>query len=124
MAACVPASISIAPRVLDAFSAASRAQPAGSRSPAFQDVSSAYPEASSEAAMARTLASVIPWLTAWPVLEATAGRLLGGRDLLAVGRAVGAAGSSGHLRAYAADPALERLLARHRLDGGPPATVP
>jgi hypothetical protein len=58
------------------------------------------------------------------VLEATAGRLLGGRDLLAVGRAMGAAGSGGHLRAYAADPALERLLARHRLDGGPPATVP
>ena len=72
MAACVPASISVAPRVLPAFSAASRAQPAGSRSPVFQDVSSAYPEASSEAAMARTLASVIPWLTAWPVLEATA----------------------------------------------------
>ena len=58
------------------------------------------------------------------VLEATAGRLLGGRDLLAVGRAMGAAGSGGHLRAYAAAPALERLLARHRLDGGPPATVP
>src|SRR5829696_4137264 len=37
----VPASISVAPRVLAAFSAASRAQPAGSRSAAFQDVASA-----------------------------------------------------------------------------------
>jgi len=58
------------------------------------------------------------------VLEATAGRLLGGRDLLAVGRALAAAGAGGHLRAYAADPALERLLAGHRLDGAPPPTAP
>ena len=72
MAACVPASISVAPRVRAAFSAASRPHAAGSRSPAFHDVASAYPEASSEAAMARTLASVIRWLTAWPLLEATA----------------------------------------------------
>jgi len=58
------------------------------------------------------------------VLEATAGRLLGGRDLLAVGRALAGAGAGGHLRAYAADPALERLLAGHRLDGAPPPTAP
>ena len=51
------------------------------------------------------------------VLEATAGRLLGGRDLLTAGRALAEAGAGGHLRAYAADPALERLLARHRLAG-------
>jgi hypothetical protein len=51
------------------------------------------------------------------VLEATAGRLLGGRDLLATGRALGEAGAGGHLRAYAADPAVARLLARHHLDG-------
>jgi len=55
------------------------------------------------------------------VLEATAGRLLG-RDLLAAGRAL--AGAGGHLRAYAADPALERLLVRHRLAGAWPATAP
>jgi hypothetical protein len=58
------------------------------------------------------------------VLEATAGRLLGGRDLLATGRALAEAGAGGHLRAYAADPALERLLARHRLVGAPAAAAP
>jgi len=57
------------------------------------------------------------------VLEATAGRLLG-RDLLAAGRALAGAGAGGHLRAYAADPALERLLVRHRLAGAWPATAP
>jgi hypothetical protein len=57
------------------------------------------------------------------VLEATAGRLLGG-DLLAAGRVLAGAGAGGHLRAYAADPALERLLARHRLAGAPPDTAP
>ena len=56
------------------------------------------------------------------MLEATAGRLLGGPGLLAAGRALAGAGAGGHLRAYAADPALERLLARHRLDGAPPTT--
>ena len=43
---------------------------------------------------------------------------LAGRDLVAVGRVLGAAGAGGHLRAYAADPGLERLLASQRLDGG------
>jgi len=45
------------------------------------------------------------------------------RALLAAGRALAEAGAGGHLRAYAADPDLERLLARHRLDGAPAATV-
>jgi hypothetical protein len=58
------------------------------------------------------------------VLEATTGRLLGGGDLLATGRALAGAGAGGHLRAYATDPALARLLARHRLDGAPAATAP
>jgi hypothetical protein len=58
------------------------------------------------------------------VLEATAGRLLGGRDLLAAGRALGEAGAGGHLRAYAPDPALARLLVRHHLDGAPAVTAP
>jgi hypothetical protein len=58
------------------------------------------------------------------VLEATAGRLLGGRDLLAAGRALAEAGAGGHLRAYAPDPALARLLARHHLDGAPAVTAP
>ncbi|HWC43332.1 MAG TPA: hypothetical protein VHK02_15205 [Actinomycetota bacterium] len=58
------------------------------------------------------------------VLEATAGRLLGGRDLLAAGRALGEAGAGGHLRAYAADPAVARLLAHLHLDGAPAATGP
>jgi hypothetical protein len=51
-------------------------------------------------------------------LGAVVGRFLAGRDLVAVGRVLGAAGAGGHLRAYAADPGLERLLASHRLDGG------
>ena len=51
-------------------------------------------------------------------LGAVAERFLAGRDLVAVGRALGAAGAGGHLAAYAADPGLERLLARQRLDGG------
>jgi hypothetical protein len=51
-------------------------------------------------------------------LGAVAGRFLAGRDLVAVGRVLGAAGAGGHLAAYAADPGLERLLARQRLDGG------
>jgi hypothetical protein len=51
------------------------------------------------------------------LLGAVAERLLSGRDLVAVGRALGAAGAGRHLRASAADPGLERLLARHRLDG-------
>jgi hypothetical protein len=51
-------------------------------------------------------------------LGAVAGRFLAGGDLVAVGRVLGAAGAGGHLRAYAADPGLERLLARQRLDGG------
>jgi hypothetical protein len=52
------------------------------------------------------------------VLGAVAARLLDGRDLVAVGRVLGAAGAGGHLRAWAADPGLERLLARHGLGGG------
>ena len=51
-------------------------------------------------------------------LGAVVGRFLAGRDLVAVGRVLGAAGAAGHLRAYAADPGLERLLASQRLDGG------
>jgi hypothetical protein len=52
------------------------------------------------------------------LLGAVAERLLAGRDLIAVGRVLGTAGAAGHLRAYAADPGLERLLASHRLEGG------
>lgn len=52
------------------------------------------------------------------VLGATAARFLDGRDLVAVGRALAAAGAGRHLQAYATDPGLERLLASHRLDGG------
>ena len=51
-------------------------------------------------------------------LGAVVGRFLAGRDLVAVGRVLGAAGAGGHLRAYAADPGLQRLLVSHRLDGG------
>jgi hypothetical protein len=53
------------------------------------------------------------------VLGATVARLLAGGDLVALGRALGAAGAGHHLQAYVTDPGLERLPARHRLDGGP-----
>jgi Protein of unknown function (DUF4012) len=51
-------------------------------------------------------------------LAALVARFLDGRDLLATARVVGAAGAGGNLQIYAADPALEQLLARRRLDGG------
>jgi hypothetical protein len=48
-------------------------------------------------------------------------RVLAGPDLIANGRALGDAGARGHLRVYAADAGLRRVLAHHRLDGAPAA---
>jgi hypothetical protein len=45
------------------------------------------------------------------------GRFLSGHDVVATGRVLGAAGAGHNVRAYAADPGLQRLLASHRLDG-------
>lgn len=50
-------------------------------------------------------------------LAAVLERFLGGGDLVASGRVLAAAGAAGTLQAYMADPAFQRLLARHRLDG-------
>jgi hypothetical protein len=44
-------------------------------------------------------------------------RFLSGHDVVATGRVLGAAGARHDVRAYAADPGLQRLLASHRLDG-------
>jgi hypothetical protein len=55
------------------------------------------------------------------LLGALLGRVLAAPDLVATGQALRAAGADGHLRVYAADPGLRRVLARHRLDG---ATAP
>ena len=44
-------------------------------------------------------------------------RFLSGNDLVATGRVLGAAGAGRNVQAYATDPALQRMLAGHRLDG-------
>jgi hypothetical protein len=51
------------------------------------------------------------------VLATMVARFLSGHDVVATGRVLGAAGAGHNLRAYAADPGLQRLLASHRLDG-------
>ena len=51
------------------------------------------------------------------VLATLVARFLSGHDVVATGRVLGAAGAGHHVRAYAADPGLQRLLASHRLDG-------
>ena len=51
------------------------------------------------------------------VLATLVARFLSGHDVVATGRVLGAAGAGHNVRAYAADPGLQRLLASHRLDG-------
>jgi Protein of unknown function (DUF4012) len=51
------------------------------------------------------------------VLGTLVARFLSGNDLIATGRVLGTAGAGGNVRAYAADPGLQRMLAGHRLDG-------
>ena len=51
------------------------------------------------------------------VLATLVARFLSGHDVVATGRALGAAGTGHNVRAYAADPGLQRLLVFHRLDG-------
>jgi Protein of unknown function (DUF4012) len=51
------------------------------------------------------------------VLATLVARFLSGNDLVATGRVLGAAGAGRNVQVYAADPALQRMLAGHRLDG-------
>jgi len=51
------------------------------------------------------------------VLATLVARFLSGNDLVATGRVLGAAGAGRNVQAYATDPALQRMLAGHRLDG-------
>jgi hypothetical protein len=51
------------------------------------------------------------------VLATLVARFLSGHDVVASGRVLGAAGAGHNVRAYAADPGLQPLLASHRLDG-------
>jgi hypothetical protein len=52
------------------------------------------------------------------LLNALIKRLLSGRDLVATGKVLGAAGAQRQMQIYAADPALQRVLANNRLYGG------
>jgi uncharacterized protein DUF4012 len=54
------------------------------------------------------------------VLATLVARFLSGNDLVATGRVLGAAGAGGNVQVYAADPALQRMLASHHLDGTTP----
>ncbi len=52
------------------------------------------------------------------LLNALVERLLSGRDLVATGRVLGAAGARRQMQIYAADPALQRVLANNGMYGG------
>jgi hypothetical protein len=52
------------------------------------------------------------------LLGALVKRLLSGRDLVTTGRVLGAAGARRQMQIYAADPALQRVLAGNRMYGG------
>jgi hypothetical protein len=52
------------------------------------------------------------------LLDALIERLLSGRDLVATGKVLGAAGARRQMQMYAADPALQRALANNGMDGG------
>jgi Protein of unknown function (DUF4012) len=51
------------------------------------------------------------------LLAALVTRFLNGRDLVATSRVLGDAGARRNLQVHAADPAVQRMLAGHRLDG-------
>jgi Protein of unknown function (DUF4012) len=51
------------------------------------------------------------------VLASLVARFLGGHDLVATGRVLGAAGAERNVQAYSTDPELQRMLALHQLDG-------
>jgi hypothetical protein len=51
------------------------------------------------------------------LLNALVKRLLSGRDLVATGKVLGAAGARRQIQIYAADPALQRVLANNGMDG-------
>ena len=51
------------------------------------------------------------------MLASLVARLLSGHDLVATGRVLGAAGAGRNVQAYSTDPELQRMLARHQLDG-------
>jgi hypothetical protein len=51
------------------------------------------------------------------LLNALVKRLLSGRDLVATGKVLGAAGARRQIQIYAADPALQRALANNGMDG-------
>jgi hypothetical protein len=52
------------------------------------------------------------------LLNALVERLLSGRDLVATGKVLGAAGARRQMQIYAADPALQRVLANNGMSGG------
>jgi hypothetical protein len=52
------------------------------------------------------------------LLNALIERLLSGRDLVATGKVLGAAGAQRQMQIYAADPALQRVLANNGMYGG------
>jgi uncharacterized protein DUF4012 len=52
------------------------------------------------------------------LLQTLLGRLLSGRDLVTTGKVLGAAGARRQLQIYAADPALQRVLAGNGMNGG------
>ncbi len=52
------------------------------------------------------------------LLNALVERLLSGRDLVATGKVLGAAGARRQMQIYAADPALQRVLANNGMYGG------